>query len=365
MSEFNLLYLSVGSGHLLAAQALAQALRREQPGAAVNVFDPLERTFPLFPGLANLGLSWTARFGGRLYAERWRRGDARIIGWAARLPFLLRSLAEGKGAVTAATHVFALRMALARRERAGGGRIYGVVTDFGLHGYWPVQGVDGYFVAHADLALELERRGFAPEKIYASGIPLRLDFEDPGEWVPGRSGGPLRVAVLAGGHNSGAYTGGLRWVEQMLAALPLDPLDVRFTVVAGSRARLLEGLQKLSKTTRFELYPRGLVGDMAGLMRSHDLLLAKPGGLSVAEALACGLPLFCLRAGSGQESANAAFLARYGLWVDASTPELAAQAISRAARDPGWLRELSIKARKLGRPFSAKSAADVLLQGAA
>ena len=365
MSGFDLLYLSVGSGHKMAAIAVGQAISRERPGASVAVFDPLINKFPGFIWLANLGLSVTARYGGQRYDRQWRSGDSKLIGLASNLAWLARGLSPGRGQVVVATHVFALRIALAHKARGqGAARVYGVATDFGLHGYWPLDGVDGYFVAHDDLAVDLAQRGFPPERIFASGIPLRLDFESQGEWTSARSGGPLRVAILAGGVSSGAYTVTRRWIAALLDALPLDPLDVRFTVVTGSRANLLTDLEEMAKQTRFELYPRGLVGDMAGMLHSHDLVLTKPGGVSLAEALACGLPVAAMRPSMGQEMANVRFLARHGLLEEAYTPEQAGEVITRAARDPDWLWDHRMKARRLGKPDASKNLAQLVLREA-
>jgi processive 1,2-diacylglycerol beta-glucosyltransferase len=217
-------------------------------------------------------------------------------------------------------------------------------------------------VGSEDLRGEFIRRGFAAEKVMASGIPLRLDFASAEVWQPRRAGGPLRVLILAGGVSSGAYAIDLAWLRELLACLSIPPQDVRLTIVAGSRDKLRVDLERLARDTRFEVYPRGLVGDMAGAMRSHDLLVAKPGGLTVAEALACGLPLAALRPGPGQETANCEFLRRSEVWIEAFTACQAAEAISRAAREPGWLTELGRRSRRLGRPRAALDVAQILLK---
>ena len=349
----------------MAATAAGQAILRERPDASVAVFDPLVKKFPSIIWLANLGLSLTARYGGQEYDRKWRSGNSKLIGLASKVAWLAKGLPAGRGQVVVATHVLALRIAIAQKKRdQGTARVYGVVTDYGLHGYWPLDEVDGYFVAHEDLAADFAQRGFSPERIFATGIPLRLDFESHGEWTAARSGGPLRVAILAGGISSGAYTVTREWIVNLLASLPLNREEVRFTVVTGSRLDLLQDLERLARQTMFELYPRGMVGDMAGLLRSHDFLLAKPGGVSVAEALACGVPIAAMRPSMGQEMANVRFLARHGLLVEAYTPEQAGAAISRAARDPDWLWDQRLKARRLGKPDASKKLAELVLREA-
>ncbi len=363
MSTFSLSYLSIGSGHRMAAVAVGEAICRLSPGAQVDAGDPLARRLPAFPALANLGLAWEMRYGGARYDAHWRSGDVRLVSWAARQKWLAGG--SPRGDIAAASHVACLRMALAQRERSGLPRkIFGVVTDFGLHGYWPVDGVDGYFVAGEELRQEFVRRGAAAEQVAVTGIPLRLDFASADIWQPRRAGGPLRVLVLAGGISSGAYAINQAWIEALLAKLQAAVAAVRFTIITGDRKKLLAGLEGLARRTRFELYPRGLVGDMAGVMRSHDLLIAKPGGLTVAEALACGLPLAALRPGPGQETANSAFLARQGVWLEAFTPGQAAEAIHRGVEDPDWLADLSRHCKALGRPQAALDAARRMLEEA-
>lgn len=345
----------------MAARALGEAFQRLAPGTPVDVYDPLARKYATFPRLANLGLALAMRYGGKAYEETWRKGSSGLVAWAARQPWVVRGAVSGDAAV--ATHVLALRMALAHRERFGFPRkVFGVVTDFGLHGYWPLEGVNGYFVAAEEFKSELARRGYPAERVMASGIPLRLEFAGDETWQPRRAGGPLRVLILAGGVYSGGYSTGTAWFRQVLERLPVGPAEVRFTIIAGNRVRLLAELEEFARHTRFEVYPRGLVGDMAAVMRSHDLLVAKPGGATVAESLACGLPLAALKPGPGQESANAAFLRRHGVWIEAVTPEQLAEVIARAVREDQWIYEAGKRCRTLGRPNAALDVARAILK---
>jgi processive 1,2-diacylglycerol beta-glucosyltransferase len=360
-AAIDLVYLSVGSGHQMAARAIGEGLHALAPQVDVDIFDPLARKTPFTPGLGNLGLMLAMRYGGKVYEEKWKKGGSPLVGWAARQPWVVRH--SLKGGLAAATHVFSLRMALAHRERfAVPRKVYGVVTDFGLHGFWPLEDVDGYFVSSDDLRDELVERGFPASKVVASGFPLRLDFAAGETWQPRRAGGPLRVLILAGGVMSGAYMLNLAWFQELFEVLRVSPLEVRFTIVTGNRARLQTDLKPLVKKSRFEVYLRGMVGDMAGVMRSHDLMVAKPGGASVAEALACGLPLAALRPGPGQETANRAFLQRHDVWNEAYTPGQLAEVITRAVQDETWLYEMARRCKALGKPAATLEVARWLLK---
>ena len=253
----------------MAARAIGEAFQRLAPGTPVDVNDPLARKFTSFPRLANLGLALAMRYGGKTYDEYWRKGSSGLVAWSARQPWVVRGVVSGDVAV--ATHVLTLRMALAHRERFGFPRkVYGVVTDFGLHGYWPLDSVDGYFLAAEEFRSELARRGYPTERAAACGIPLRLEFTGDEAWQPRRAGGPLRVLILAGGVYSGGYSTGVAWLRQVLERLPVGPAEVRFTIITGNRTGLLAELEAFARRTRFEVYPRGLVGDMAAVMGSPD-----------------------------------------------------------------------------------------------
>lgn len=263
-----------------------------------------------------------------------------------------------------ATHVVPLRMALhIRKCYKKNWRVYGVVTDYGAHGYWPLGGVDGYFVAHEDVGEEFIRRGGSSEKIYPTGIPLRKGFEPGRQWQALQSGGVLQVGILAGGVYSGAYTSMEAWLREFWEMLEACRDRVRFTVVTGNRETLRSQLRSLSEQCRLEVDVRGFVSDMVGFMRDQDLLFSKPGGLTLAESLACGLPLGCLRPGPGAEAANAAFLLRHSLFLDASSPEMAARLTRRALEDPQWLHTLREDFRAIGKPDAAEEVARIILGG--
>jgi hypothetical protein len=49
--RISVMYLSVGSGHQVAAEALADALQRASPRALVRVVDPFRESIEIFPSL--------------------------------------------------------------------------------------------------------------------------------------------------------------------------------------------------------------------------------------------------------------------------------------------------------------------------
>ena len=63
----------------------------------------------------------------------------------------------------------------------------------------------------------------------------------------------------------------------------------------------------------------GLVNNMDELMAASDVMVTKPGGLSICEALASHLPLIFFNAIPGQETNNIRVLKEHGVGISGCT----------------------------------------------
>ena len=105
----------------------------------------------------------------------------------------------------------------------------------------------------------------------------------------------------------------------------------------------------------------GWADDVASLMRAADLLITKPGGVTISEAALCGLPAVLFDSLPGPEERNAARLASSGAaLISRGGEETAAAAIS-LLRDEPARRAMSLKARQLARPYAAFNIARIIL----
>jgi len=156
-----------------------------------------------------------------------------------------------------------------------------------------------------------------------------------------RTGGPPRVLVSTGGGSMGAHPG-FRAATQAALGCVLDALAEQaahgragqVTVVLGADARLpadrhglFEGLHVIDEPVELtDLYPH------------HELLVARAGRNTIAEALRCGIPTVLLPITAdphrgGEQAANAAAVAHIpGVFplVDWRDPQSLGQTLSRA-----------------------------------
>jgi UDP-N-acetylglucosamine:LPS N-acetylglucosamine transferase len=95
-------------------------------------------------------------------------------------------------------------------------------------------------------------------------------------------------------------------------------------------------------------------------MRAADVIVGKPGGISVAEAMACGRPLFATRSLGGQEGFNVRFLEQHrvgGLVADSELP----QRIQALVKDSRALADAQVRAWALGNRHGASRVAELML----
>jgi len=367
-------HASVGSGHRIAAEAVARELRSTGgESVAVEVVDALT-----MGSVRASGNDLTSSFTGpaaMLYDAIWASSGlgrfARVVGTPA-LSWVFRGFArylrETRPAAVVCTHALpALVAAHAVRRGQLDTSVVSVATDFGVHSLWPRDGVALFCAADANSAEELERRGHAPEAIAVTGIPVRPQFTVDYDLAAAREHFSLPadkriILAVAGSTQPGPYA---HFKESLAVSLPaLASLPgVDLVVVTGQDDAYATELRSRAAgfgTTNVQIL--GFVEHMAPLMATADLALAKPGGLVCAECVDMGLPLVLVGPAAGQERANATALAGAGAALFAEDPRMLAEYVRKVASKPARLAKMRGAAGELARPFAAADVAGRVLE---
>jgi processive 1,2-diacylglycerol beta-glucosyltransferase len=90
-------------------------------------------------------------------------------------------------------------------------------------------------------------------------------------------------------------------------------------------------------------------------MACADLSVTKPGGLTVSECLAVGLPMILIAPIPGQEERNADYLMEHGVAMKADDAVALEYKIGRLLKNPAKLTLLRNNMRGLGRPQAART----------
>jgi processive 1,2-diacylglycerol beta-glucosyltransferase len=126
--------------------------------------------------------------------------------------------------------------------------------------------------------------------------------------------------------------------------------------VSGRNEALRRSLLAEAVPARHRVHVLGYTERMREWMAAADLIVSKPGGLTVSEALASGVPLLVVDPIPGQESRNSDYLLENGAGLRAAPKTLCAK-LQGLLADRARLLSLRQAALLLGRPRSAEQAA--------
>lgn len=329
-----------GAGHCSAARALRQQLLDSFPATQVQVVDFVSYALP---GTSSEAVYQAFRmlvtYGSGIFNTYYRMSDFFDNDHPAPLERPMREalsalIRENRPDAVIATHPLCARlMAHCRRREGLSVPLITCVTDFSQHSEWIYPETDGYLVGSPELRRQLASRGVDAARIFVTGIPVRPEFK---QMVRRPVGGRRHLLVMGGG------LGMVPWSERFykkLAALP----GVRTTVLTGGNHRLLDHL-----AGRYEnIEAVGYTERVFDYMAQADLLLSKPGGITVFESISAELPLMLWTPALEQEKENARFLTQAGLARMAGpADERCVEQVRRLLWDTAALEEMSRRMRR-------------------
>lgn len=231
----------------------------------------------------------------------------------------------------------------------------GVLTDFGVHDFWKQHGIDRYCVAHPSM-LEGDAASTSSRAV-VTGVPLMPDFAFPLSQTEARCELNLPedaqvVLVLGGGLGISVDTAAMSLLRR--------PTSTHVIVLPGKNNKARAALDRLAAEHPQRLRVCDWTDRMDIYLRAADVVVGKPGGITVAEALACGRPLLATRSLGGQEGFNVDFLTRHGVGGLVADGELLNR-VDALLHDRDVLQNMQRRAWLLGQRDGAKRVAELAL----
>ena len=345
------IYATAGAGHKKAAEAIFHGLEA-QGGHDVRLADALDYTNPYFkknyPGgytflVTYLPWAWGFLFG--LLDAPWMqpllRGVRRLyngLNAQALQKFLIQEQFDG---VITTQFLSGEVCAYLKREGKIKSKIICVVTDFDVHRIWVNEGIDVYTAACEYTKNKLMALGVPSEKIFTTGIPTDARFaQNPDKSALkkklGLQDGILTILITTGSFGMGP-------VEELIKLLERYQL----LIVCGNNKDLYERLKPLAQKN---VHILGLVDNMDELMSVSNVMVTKPGGLSISEALVKGLPMIFFSAIPGQETNNIKVLSTYEVSPGQSSLPQIVETIHEWDSNPKDLDALRLRLSELSKP---------------
>lgn len=360
---------SVGSGHVRAADALAKAFRERPDVGVVLSDDSLDHTNILhkqfYSALYKRLSEVTPEFLGWWYEtsdDPWVTDRVRLlIDLPQALPLvnLIRDFRPDKVVCTHFMPAGVLAHFLRKEQIKIELSI--VVTDFHFHAMWIARAFHQYFVSQAEDRIHMEALGLPGERVQVTGIPIDPSFADemdlPALYTRFRLNPEIPVLLVAGG------TLGLSPAAAVVRRLQRLELPFQAVIVCGKNQEMRSEIEALVEGDRERIRVLGFTTEMRELMAISTLLLSKPGGLTTAEALACGLPMVILDPIGGQEERNSDMLLENGAAVKCGEVTVLVHKLTALLSDPERLRAMSSNARRLGRPNAARDVVEHVMSG--
>jgi 1,2-diacylglycerol 3-beta-galactosyltransferase len=365
------LLADTGGGHRSAARAVSEALEEAYPGR----FDPV-----LCDPLAGRGSSRLLRGVTRLYGPLirvtpWAWGviyhacDSRSV--MRLLQRTLLTLADRPVAAAVAAHQPAAIVSF--HPLTGGVAVKSrqcrdvpvviVVTDLvASHAAWRVGAADRMALPTAAARPRGRGDGSAASRWVDTGLPVTSGF-CTGPLCERERAGLRRalgvseqrfLAVLTGG---GEGSGGL---ARRAAAIVRSFDDVQVVAICGRNRRLQRRLTRLAGRAGGRLRVLGFVDNMSDWLHCADVVIAKAGPGTIAEAACCGTPLLLTSHLPGQETGNAQWVTRAGAGLHAPRRWQLLRALGELRRDPAALTAMRAASAGLGRPGAAAGVAALL-----
>lgn len=206
--------------------------------------------------------------------------------------------------VVICTHIFAAGIMCHAREKGNIRRIpiIGINTDFAIHPYWEDANPDYLVLACSQMIRQAIKRGFDRRYLLPMGIPVHKKFCVKRDKALARSMLGIenkRTLLMIGGSM------GFGRVEEGLKQLSSLSGEYQVLVVCGSNKALKKRLDKESAPNRCVF---GYVDNVEVFMDAADCVFTKPGGLTVSECIAKGLPMILTAPIPGVEERNMQFL---------------------------------------------------------
>ncbi|MES2933572.1 MAG: glycosyltransferase [Pseudomonadota bacterium] len=364
------LSVSVGSGHMRAAQAICAVADRMGADVAASHMDVMDHVSAGFRKIyTDLYIGLLDRhptLWGYLYQiandaqpdsaiQKLRRAVEQL-----NTRTLFKEITAFKPDAVICTHFLPAEiLANAMRRGMFDCPIWIQVTDFDLHRMWVQEKMAGYFAANDEVAYRMRVQGIASDTIYVTGIPIMPVFGQPLDRATcAREVGldPMRTTVLLMG--GGAGLGRLDTVAERL--LDVDG-PYQLIVLAGKNSKALTALQALAQRYPSRLMAHGFTDQVERLMACADLVITKSGGLTSSECLAIGLPMIVNAPIPGQEERNADYLLEQGVALKAFDAVTLEYRVDFLLSHPAKLQEMRAKAQALGRPNAARDVLDIVL----
>lgn len=388
-----ILSAKTGGGHMRAAQALKAVINERDSEAVVEIIDALEYVNHYFNKVVVDGYKFSAMKVPKLYGLFYRAAnkDNAIYKFMQKTNAIFAKkfiplLMDFKPDAVVTTHPFPSIMFSRLREKGITNiPLISIITDFASHSAYINPCVSEYVVSSVQMVDELESLGIDRNTVHPVGIPIDPIFykqdDNKAEHLKELGFNPELKTVLI---MAGSF--GVTDILKIYENINEIDLDFQIIVITGKNTKLFDAFNSIlscnenmrvgqpernfdedKEPSRKELKcsvtkPTKLIyftDEVYKYMHIADLIITKPGGLTVSESLASCLPMALFKAIPGQETDNSEYLCNNNLAIQIKKSN-AADIIYQLLKYPERLISMRESCNRLNNKDSALNVYDVI-----
>lgn len=227
-----------------------------------------------------------------------------------------------------------------------------VIVDYSAHSLWVNDQVEFYYVGNDFVANRLIKLGVPSPKIKITGIPQKLTFLNALETsvqerrkALGINPDLTTITVMGG------FLGKMVDYFKIIKSIVQADFNCQMIVVFGKNVAAYKKCLPLIEQSKITIKPYVGLPDVANVMRAADIIITKPGAVTISEALTLGKPMILLtpQAGSAQELTFAQNIEAAGAGIHISNTKNVGSMVKQLLENPLQLSQMAEKAKALGR----------------
>jgi processive 1,2-diacylglycerol beta-glucosyltransferase len=363
-----IIYGSIGLGHKVVAENIAAVLKTH-PDVQVEMLDVLELYKGRLTDVASRIYEWIIKHTPGIWGFFYTSRLFHLLALPLRLPFASAKLGKikkyflkSRPDLVLTTHPNATALiSCLKRKKIYQGPLVTTFSDFHFQPFWVFPNVDHYLVMTSEQKAEVAKRGYAETQITITGLPVDPIFSSQvsvsqiyQEYNLSRTK-PI-ILVMGGSRGWGIK---LTDVQGLLRCR----FEIQIVVVTGKNPDLEKKLKTLAEQHPdvLKIFGEWSVKEVAKLFSVAKILVTKPGGLTLAQALLKKLPMILVNPLPVMEEMNQRYLESRGAAVAAhSSSELKAW-VERFLADKKFYHNLRDRESGLAKPGAANLAAEVII----
>ena len=325
-------YASYGGGHFNAANSLYKYIQDtytndnieiEMIDVVKYVNKAIEKVTSTTYRLVSKNMPWVW---GRVYEDSQKKLFTHLTSRSNVILALklLKLLKEKKPDIVISTHPFGSQMcSYLKKKNKVDFKLATILTDFESHDQWLIghEYGDYFFVSHNKMKERLISKGISEEKILVTGIPVSnrfLQSYDKTKILSEYGFTPDKKTLLFFGKGSDGLL--KSHLTETFESFVSNCSSLQIIAVTGNnnedtKLKFEEVVNNYNAHDRVKVL--GFSNQIPELMHISDMVVTKPGGLTVAESLVSQLPLILINPFPGQEEENARILELTGsaIWI--------------------------------------------------